>query len=217
MQFTRVGPGLGAYQDSSVVNARVVFAFVGQGNGAYRIGRALPLADSHQLWAMTGGGGSGPFTVDLEGAVSRHDLNTFSTLDDNDNVGGAGRARVALAGRVPGALGGAAGLELLARAVGRKFDPFARLERPFEQEDWGLPLGADLERQARVSCPAPQAADRQAARIAPDTSRRRSLRSLREACSGRARGQSPPAPAGNRPTATRRTGVPRRRAPARDR
>jgi hypothetical protein len=150
VRFARVGPGQGAYTDSTVVGGRTVFAFVGQGNGAWRVGRPLPLADSHQLWSLAGGGGFGPLAVDLEGAVTRHDLNTFSPLDDADNVGGAGRARLALEGTLPGALGGAAGLELLARAVGRRFDPFGRLERPFAQEDWGLPIGSDLERQSRV-------------------------------------------------------------------
>jgi len=149
VRFARVGPGLGAYVDSTMVGGRTVFAFVGQGNGAYRVGRPLPLADTHQLWALAGGGGGGPFTVDVEGAVSRHDLNTFSSLDDADNVGGAGRARLALDGRLPGRLGGVGGLELMARTVGRRFDPFSRLERPFAQEDWGLPLGSDLERQRR--------------------------------------------------------------------
>ncbi|MGH7730324.1 MAG: hypothetical protein ACRENJ_03650, partial [Candidatus Eiseniibacteriota bacterium] len=149
VRFARVGPGLGAYVDSVVTGGRTVFAFVGQGNGAYRIGRPLPLADAHQLWAIAGGVGGGPFTLDVEGAVSRHDLNTFSSLDDADNVGGAGRARLALEGTLPGRLGGTGGLELQARAVGRRFDPFSRLERPFAQEDWGLPIEADLERQSR--------------------------------------------------------------------
>ncbi len=149
VRFARVGPGFGAYLDSTVVGGRTVYAFVGQGNGPFRIGRPLPLPDSHQLWALAGGAGGGPFTVDVEGAVSRHDLNTFSTLDDADNVGGAGRARLTLEGRLPGRLGGAGGLELLARTVGRRFDPFSRLERPFAQEDWGLPIGSDLERQSR--------------------------------------------------------------------
>jgi hypothetical protein len=149
VRFARVGPGLGAYTDSAVVQDRTVYAFVGQGNGAYRIGRPLPLPDSHQLWSLAAGTQRGPLTLDVEGAVSRHDLNTFSTVDDADNTGGAGRARLALAGAVPGPLGGSGGLELMARGVGRRFDPFARLERPFAQEDWGLPVDADLERQSR--------------------------------------------------------------------
>ncbi|TMQ72353.1 MAG: hypothetical protein E6K81_07675 [Candidatus Eisenbacteria bacterium] len=149
VRFARVGPGLGAYQDSAAVQERTVFAFVGQGNGAYRVGRPLPLPDSHQLWSVTAGASAGPLTVDVEGAVSRHDLNTYSPLDDGDDAGTAGRARLALAGAVPGRLGGPGGLELTARSVGRTFDPFARLERPFAQEDWGLPVDADLERQSR--------------------------------------------------------------------
>jgi len=149
VSFARVGPGLGAYNDSTVVQDRTVYAFVGQGLGAYRVGRPLPLPDSHQLWSMAAGSHAGPLTVEVEGAVSRHDLNTFSSLDDGDNVGGAGRGRLALAGRVPRWLGASGGLELVARGVDRRFDPFARLERPFAQEDWGLPLDADLERQRR--------------------------------------------------------------------
>ncbi|MEK7823713.1 MAG: hypothetical protein AAB290_01580 [Candidatus Eisenbacteria bacterium] len=149
VRFARVGAGLGDYTDSAVVRERTVYTFVGQGNGAYRVGRPLPLPDSHQLWSLAAGTHGGPFTLDLEGAVSSHDLNTYSSLDDGDNTGSAGRARLALAGTVPGRLGGSGGLELLARGVGRRFDSFARLERPFAQEDWGLPVGADLERQSR--------------------------------------------------------------------
>ena len=149
VRFARVGPGLGDYVDSTVVAGRTIYAYAGPGNGTFRVGRLLPLADSHQLWSLAAGGGRGALTVDVEGAVSRHDLNTFSSLDDADNVGGAGRARLALEGRVPGRLGGSGGLEMLTRVVGRRFDPFSRLERPFAQEDWGLPIGADLERQSR--------------------------------------------------------------------
>jgi hypothetical protein len=86
--------------------------------------------------------------VNVEGALSRHDLNTYSSLDDGDNAGGAGKARVTLAGGMPGFLG-SGGLELQARGVGRRFDPFSRLERPFAQEDWGLPVSADIEHQTR--------------------------------------------------------------------
>jgi hypothetical protein len=149
VRFALVGPGLGAYNDSAVVQERAVYTFVGQGNGAYRVGRPLPLPDSHQLWSLAVGTHGGPLTLEVEGAVSRHDLNTYSSLDDGDNAGGAGRARLALAGRVPGWLAGNGGLELLARGVGKRFEPFARLERPFAQEDWGLPTNSDLERQTR--------------------------------------------------------------------
>ena len=148
IRFARVGPGLGAYNDSAIVQGRTTYTFVGQGTGSFRIGRPLPMPDSHQLWSLAGTTSGGPFALDVEGALSRHDLNTLSTFDDGDNNGAAGRARLALAGKVPGWLG-AGGLELQARGVGQRFAPFSRLERPFEQEDWGLPLGADLEHQQR--------------------------------------------------------------------
>lgn len=148
VRFAQVGAGQGAYVDSALVQGRTAYRFVGQGNGTYRIGRPLPLPDSHQLWSLTGGTRSGPLSLEVEGAVSRRDQNTLSSLDDADNTGLAGRARLALAG-APAWLPGTAGVELSARGVGRRFAPFSRLERPFAQEDWGLPLGADLERQER--------------------------------------------------------------------
>ena len=36
------------------------------------------------------------------------------------------------------------------RSVDRRFAPFSRLERPFAEEDWGLPAGADLDHQRRA-------------------------------------------------------------------
>ena len=46
------------------------------------VGRTLALPESHQLWSAGGGVSLGGFTADVEGAVSRLDRNTFSTLDD---------------------------------------------------------------------------------------------------------------------------------------
>jgi hypothetical protein len=150
VQFSRPGANLGDYADSAIVSGRTIYRFVGAGQGAFSVGRTLPLPESHQLWSLGAGARSGPLAVELEGAVSRRDLNTFSALDDQDNVGGAGRARASLEGRLPGRLGGAAGLVLDARTVSARFSSFTRLERPFAEEDWGLPLNADLEHAQRV-------------------------------------------------------------------
>jgi hypothetical protein len=38
--------------------------------------------------------------------------------------------------------------------VDRAFTPFSRLERPFAEQDWGLPAGADLEHQRRADASA---------------------------------------------------------------
>jgi hypothetical protein len=150
IHFTSVGLGHGDYADSTTVAGRTEFRYVGAGNGSFAIGRALPLPDSHQLWSIASGLRSGPLTLEVEGAVSRQDLNTFSALDDSDNLGEAGSARLGLEGEVPGRLGGRLGLRVQARGVDQRFEPFSQLGRPFESEDWGLPLGADLEHQQRL-------------------------------------------------------------------
>lgn len=150
VSFARIGPGRGDYTDSAAVAGRTAFRFVGAGNGAFRVGRALPMPESHQLWSLGGGAHAGPLAVEVEGAVSRRDLNTYSSLDDGNNTGQAGRASLSVAGQLRGALAGTAGVSLDGRTVGERFQPFARLERPFAEEDWGLPLDADLDHQRRV-------------------------------------------------------------------
>jgi hypothetical protein len=149
VQFARVGAGLGDYADSITVSGRTSYRWVGPGLGTFRVGRALPLAESHQLWSLGGTARAGALRLELEGAASRFDPNTFSRLGDADHTGVAGRAQVGIEGRLPGVLG-AGGLALAAHAVGQRFAPFERLGRPFEQEDWGLPVAGDLEHARRV-------------------------------------------------------------------
>lgn len=150
VQFSPVGAGRGDYADSAVVDGRTVYRWVGGGQGAYQIGRQLPLPESHQLWTVGGGGHAGPMALELEGAVSKHDLNTFSSRDDGDNLGTALRGKLSVGGAVAGALGGKAGLAVEARTVDRRFAPFQRLERPFAQEDWGLPVSSNFESQRKL-------------------------------------------------------------------
>ncbi len=153
LQFTRALAGTGAYADSALVAGRTIYRYVGNGNGPFRVGRALPLPESHQVWTVGGGARLGPLAIEAEGALSRHDLNTFSSLDDRDNQGRAARAGLSLEGAPPGwlaALAGRAGLSVSARTVEARFAPFSRLEAPFAGDDWGLPLGGDLEHQRRV-------------------------------------------------------------------
>ena len=149
LSFTRVASGQGDYVDSSAVAGRVTYHHVGAGLGFYRVGRRLPLPDSHQLYDLSSGATLGALRLDFEGALSQLDRNTFSTGDDGDNWGRAGSARLALEGRSPRWLGGTLGMGAASRTVERRFEPFTRLERPFAQEDWGLAPTADLERQTR--------------------------------------------------------------------
>ncbi len=150
VSFARAGEGLGDYADSTLVDGRTAYRYVGDANGAFRIGRALPLPESHQLWTVGGEIRRGRLTANLEGAVTRFDRNTFSARDDGDNLGGAGRARLGMEFPTRGTLAGTAGVALDARTVERRFVPFAPLERPFAEESWGLPVGADLEHQRRA-------------------------------------------------------------------
>lgn len=148
VRFVRVNAGTGDYADSSIVAGRTTYRWVGAGRGTFAIGRALPLPEQRQLVALGVNVGRGALRFESEGAMSKRDLNTASARDDGDNVGGAGRARLSLEGAAP-LLPGRAGLQLAARSVEKRFASFATLERPFAEEDWGLPVGADLEHQRR--------------------------------------------------------------------
>lgn len=152
--FARVGAGLGDYADSAVVAGRAVLRYVGPGLGAFRVGRELPLPESHLVWTTGGALGVGPLTMQAEGAVSRLDRNALSSLDDQDNLGGAGHVSAGLAGALPGRLGGQASLSLDARRVGERFESFSRLDLPFAQEDWGLPITRNIDHQERLQADA---------------------------------------------------------------
>jgi hypothetical protein len=149
VQFAPVAAGHGDYADSAVVAGRTVYRYVGPGAGAFVVGRALPLAESHSLWAMGAGARLGSALVDFEGALSKFDPNTYSTIDDEHHSGFAGRGRVRLDHLGDGAFHGVA-LEFNARAVDQRFSPFTRLELPFEAEHWALPPGADFEHAKRA-------------------------------------------------------------------
>lgn len=134
--FASVGVGRGDYEPFTVESG-VAYRYVGIHRGTHQVGRSLPMPESHQLWSAGGGVTAGGLTADVEGAMSRHDANTFSGLDDGDNTGGAGRARVALEGRA-GPLE-RVGVAVDLRAVDETFAPFGRLEAPFAEEDWDFP------------------------------------------------------------------------------
>lgn len=149
VRFTRTSDGAGDYADSAIVAGRTAYRWVGSGRGNFRVGRTLPLPESHQLVTLGGAASFGAFTLEAEGAGSRFDRNTFSALGDGDNTGAAGRVSLAIEGRA-GPLPGRTGASLGARSVERRFTPFSRLERAFAEEDWGLPAGADLDHQRRA-------------------------------------------------------------------
>ncbi len=148
VRFARVGEGRGDYADSALVGGRAVFRFAGPGLGAWRVGRALPAPEAHELAAVGTRVSAGPLRFEAEGALSRLDRNTLSARDGGDDAGSAGHVSLTSEGRI-GLLPGTVGAGAAFRAVDRRFAPFTRLERPFAEEDWGLPGGSDLEHQRR--------------------------------------------------------------------
>ncbi len=144
--FANVGEGNGDYAPYPVA-AGTAYRYVGPNLGAYRLGRALALPQSHQLVQLGGGVHAGVLSAEAEGAVSRFDANTFSPRDDGNNVGGGARARIGLETTHRGGWLSRAGLVVTGRGVERRFVPFERLSDAFEGERWGLARAADLDRR----------------------------------------------------------------------
>ncbi len=149
VQFANVGFGQGDYAESTLVDSRRTYRFVGVGAGTYSIGRPLPLPGAHDLITFGSGFARGGLTAEVEGATSRLDRNTFSSRDDGDNAGFAGRAQLRAVHDLRG-WGGVIGVGANLRGVESRFQSFSPLERPFAEESWGLPLGADLEHSKRA-------------------------------------------------------------------
>src|SRR5439155_7856974 len=75
----------------------------------------------------------------------------LSMLDDRNNVGGAGRARLALETAQAAGLVRHAGVSTSLRAVDLRFAPFSPLTSAFAAEAWGLAPGADVEHRREAS------------------------------------------------------------------
>jgi hypothetical protein len=148
VQFAAVGPGAGAYAESTSVAGLPLFVYVGEGAGAYAPGRRIPLPS---LTSLVGGGvrwqiGTA-LRAEAEGAASARDLNRESGLDDGDNGDGAGRLHVLFEPRLaPGGRDlGALAIEGSAQRVGSRFFSPARLDSAFFQEDWAAATGEPLD------------------------------------------------------------------------
>ena len=96
--------------------------------------------ESHYADGRVGAGAHlGAATLDVEGAASRHDLNTFSSRDDGDNNRAAPAVPRWRSRAGPGALGGRGLLTLEGRGVEAASRRSSTSRTPFEAEHWGLP------------------------------------------------------------------------------
>jgi hypothetical protein len=90
LDFYEVGPGAGDYRtDGFSTRGEVKYAYAGQGQGNYMIGRPLPLPERRRLFTVGARGKRGSLFLDMEGDVSLRDENLLSGLDDDDNAGHA--------------------------------------------------------------------------------------------------------------------------------
>jgi hypothetical protein len=143
VRFVDVGEGKGSYADSTS-GGRTFYVYVGEKRGRFKPGRPVPrpisldVADVALRWEAE------RYAVDLEGAVSRKDANTFSGKDDADNADGAYDVRARLAApplRIlhdwPAVFSWRARL----RQVGSRYAAPGRLQPGFYEQDWGAEEG----------------------------------------------------------------------------
>lgn len=151
--FVRLGAGLGDYADS-LAGVDTVYVYRGANNGAFAPAggltqpAALGIVQSTARWTPVSG-----VTAELEGALSRKDLNRLSTKDDDDNDGAAGRGRVVVAPRPFTLLGrrlGRVDLDLDFRRLAPGFATPGRLDDVFVYDrDWNLPRRGETGAESR--------------------------------------------------------------------
>ncbi len=121
------------------------YLYVGEGAGEFRLGKALPMPQDKAVAALDGRwefGGDG--VISAEAAVSSFDRNTFSDLDDDDNLGNAVVLRASTPGLQVGFLGGTeASVGFVGRRVGGSFEGVGRFRDVRYEEAWEL-KGLDL-------------------------------------------------------------------------
>ncbi len=90
LDFFEVGAGKGDYApDGYSTDGVLKFAYVGEEDGDYLVGRLLSLPQRKQLFTVGLTAERGRFFADAEGNVSLYDRNLLSDLGDGNNAGGA--------------------------------------------------------------------------------------------------------------------------------
>lgn len=139
VSFSDVGQGNGAYN----YRGSGVYEYAGSGQGRYAPILMLPTATRHHLFGINGA--FAPLAmVQLSGelAVSRLDLNTYSSRNDEDNNGLAYNGRLAIDPRQLHIWGRSMGEVLLDMKIHRVNDRFADIDRTHIVEynrRWDLP------------------------------------------------------------------------------
>ncbi|WP_300675626.1 hypothetical protein [Soonwooa sp.] len=89
--FTYFGDTKGDYRIQQTTNNGRVFEFVGQGLGDYRAVRRLPAPEKTQVFSTNAEYALENGVIGVDASLSNHDLNLFSSKDNNENIGYAAR------------------------------------------------------------------------------------------------------------------------------
>ena len=155
VEFASVGPGRGAYADTTGIEGERFYRYRGESLGEYVPGRAVAVPSSRSL--MDVGGSArlfGSLSLDAEVARSALDPNALSSRDDADNGGMAARfvARLEPRSLSIGGLGlGRLRAEALVRSRGDRFRAFDRIDPAFESERWNQAPSEGGEDRQEVS------------------------------------------------------------------
>jgi len=135
VSFVEVGEGAGDYRRAGISSRGIAYyEFTGAGAGTYRVGRQLPLPSRLDVATMRVGRARGDLTFDAEWNVSDHDRNRFSPLDDGNNLGQAGQARIGIERGERWRLG----LSGSASVLEDRFSSFDRARPWYYYRDWNL-------------------------------------------------------------------------------
>ena len=142
--------GRGEYADSSLVEGRTVFRYVGAGQGSFRVGRPLPLPESHQLWSLGGGARARSAVARARGrGLAPRPQSRSRAATTTTTAAAPAAAALRLEGGAP--LGG------VRRARCSRPAPWARASRrsagssvPSPRRTGGCRVNADLQHQRRV-------------------------------------------------------------------
>lgn len=139
VEFFDAGPRNGDYVLAGISNrGQRYFRYVGEdSSGSYRVGRVLPLPSRDQLLtARLFRMDDSRLVMDAEWNTTLHDRNLFSTKDDVDNVGHAGRFKLGFKDLPAGA--GVVNLIGDVSMLDGRFDSFGRSRPQYFYRDWNL-------------------------------------------------------------------------------
>jgi hypothetical protein len=150
--FSFVGAGNGNYVPvQSAANGRV-FKWVAPVNGVpaggYEPVTRLVMPQSKQIFsAGTRQAIGSRMRVEMEGAITRNDRNTFSSIDDSDNTGIGLKTRIERKDYLRRDSSLMLGSYLNYRFTGSRFDPLERYREVEFERDWNLTTGGPVQQE----------------------------------------------------------------------